>query len=113
LHRVLPQDNGQVHRHDILYSPNSSGGGRIDGQPASRVLLRLIFVDVGDLEVRRPLDGLEARSKREDSASIFLPMFAPSVLGRGVNIRSSPRNGLLVEAATDSIRVAQLCTGTP
>jgi hypothetical protein len=52
-------------------------------------LLRLIFIDDGDLEVRRPLDGLEARSKRGDSARIFLLMFASLVLGRGVGIRSS------------------------
>jgi hypothetical protein len=86
---VLPHDNKQVCCHDVPRCPNSPGGGRIDGQLASWVLLRLIFVDVGDLEVRRLLDGPEARSKHGDSTRILLPMFAPSVLGRGVGIRSS------------------------
>jgi hypothetical protein len=49
---VLPQNDGQVHHHDVLRCPSSPGGGCIDGQPASRVLLKLIFVDVGDLEIR-------------------------------------------------------------
>jgi hypothetical protein len=89
LHRVLPQDNGQVRYHDILRGPSSSGGDRIDGQPASRVLLRLIFVDVRDLEVRRPLNGPEKRSKCGNSVRILLSMFALSVLGRGVGTRSS------------------------
>jgi hypothetical protein len=68
---------------------SSPGGDHIYGQPASWILLRLIFVDVGDLEVRRPLDGPEARRKHEDSTRILLPMFAPSVPGRGVGTRSS------------------------
>ena len=115
LQHVLPLDNGQVRRHDVLRCPSSPGGGRIDGQPASRVLLRFIFVNVGDLEVRRPLDGPEARSKCGDSTRILLPMFAPSVPGRGAELGhlDRPRNGLLVEATTDSIRVARFRTGTP
>jgi hypothetical protein len=85
----LPQDNGQVHYHDILCCPSSPGRGRIDGQQASRVLLRLIFVDIGDLEVRRPLNGPETRSKCGDSARILLPMFVLPIPGRGVGTRSS------------------------
>jgi hypothetical protein len=65
------------------------GGGRIDDQPASWVLFRLIFVEVGDLEVRRQLNGPEMRSKRGDSACILLLLFTPSVSGRGVGTRSS------------------------
>jgi hypothetical protein len=57
LQRVLPQDNGQVRRHDILRRPSGSGGSRVDSQPAAWVLLRLVLVDIGDLEDGRPLDG--------------------------------------------------------
>jgi hypothetical protein len=49
---ILPEDDGQVRSHYIFRCPSGPGSGRIDGQPASRVLLRLIFVYVGDLEVR-------------------------------------------------------------
>jgi hypothetical protein len=42
-------------------------------------MLRLIFVDVGDLEIRRPLDGLEARGKRGDPARILLSMIMSSI----------------------------------
>jgi hypothetical protein len=89
LQRVLPQDNGQVRCHDILRCLRSPGGSCIDDQPAFRVLLRLVLVDVGDLEVRRPLDGSETGSKRGNSACILLLMFVPLVLGRGVGSRSS------------------------
>jgi hypothetical protein len=89
LQRVLPQDNGQVCRHHILCCPGGPGGSRVDGQPAARVLLGLVFVDVGDLEVERPLDGLETRSKREDSARVFQSAFVLSILGSGVGSMSS------------------------
>jgi hypothetical protein len=59
LQRVLPQDNGQVHRHDVFRCPSSSGDDHVDGLPAPWVLLGLVCVDVGDFEVRRLLDGLE------------------------------------------------------
>jgi hypothetical protein len=64
LQRVLPKDDGQVRGHHVLGRPSSSGDGGVDGQLASRILLRFIFVDVGDLEVRGPLNGLETWSKR-------------------------------------------------
>jgi hypothetical protein len=44
-----------------------------------------MLVDVGDLEVRGPLDGPETRSKRGYSTCVFLLMFMVSVLGRGVS----------------------------
>jgi hypothetical protein len=34
-------------------------------QPAARVLLGLIFVDVQNLEIRRPLDRSESRERAE------------------------------------------------
>jgi hypothetical protein len=110
LQRVLPQDNGQVRRHDVLRCPSSPGRGRIDSQPASWVLVRLIFVDVGDLEVRRPLNGPETRSKRRDSARILPPMFVPSVPGRGVGTRSSPPS--LERTTGRSCRRLNLCRTT-
>jgi hypothetical protein len=61
---ILPEDDRQVCGHHIFGCPSSSGGGGVDGQPASRILLRLVFVDVGDFEVRGPLNGLEAWSER-------------------------------------------------
>jgi hypothetical protein len=85
---VLPQNDGQLRRHDVLHCPSSLGGGCIDGQPAPRILLRLIFVDVGDLEIRRPLDGSEARGKHGDPACVLLSMIMSSIPGRGVSIRS-------------------------
>jgi hypothetical protein len=69
--------NGQVRRHDVLHCPSSPSDSRIDGQPASRVLLRLVLVDVGDLEVGRPLNGPETGSKRGNSARILLPVMEP------------------------------------
>jgi hypothetical protein len=56
LQRVLPQDNGQIHCHDVFRRPSGSTSGRVYDQPPTRVLLGFIFVDVGDLEVWRPLD---------------------------------------------------------
>jgi hypothetical protein len=53
------------------------------------VLLRLILVDVGDFEVRWPLDGPEMRSERRDPTYVFLSVFVVSVLGRGVDDVSS------------------------
>jgi hypothetical protein len=52
LQHVLPKDNRQVRDHHILGCPCGSGSGGVYGQPASRILLRFTFVDVGDLEVR-------------------------------------------------------------
>jgi hypothetical protein len=86
LQRILPQDNGQIRRHHVLRRP---GGGRVDGQPTTRVLLGLVLVDVGDLEVGGPLDGPEMRSKRGDSARVFLSAFVRSVPGRGAICVSS------------------------
>jgi hypothetical protein len=85
----MPKNDGQVCSHHVFSRPSGPGGGRIDGQPASRVLLRLILVDVGDLEVRGPLDGPETRSKRGYSTCVFLSTFMVSVLGRGVGDVSS------------------------
>ena len=90
---VLPYNNGQVCYHDILHCPSSPDGRCIDGQPASWILLRLIFVDVGDLETQRTLDGPEARSKHGDPARILLSMIMSSIPGRGVSIWS-PRPSL-------------------
>jgi hypothetical protein len=54
-----------------------------------RVLLRLVLVEVGDFEVRGPLDGPETRSEHGDSTCVFLSSFMVSVLGRGVGVVSS------------------------
>jgi hypothetical protein len=89
LQRVLPQDNGQVRCHHVLCFPGGLGGSHVDNQPVARVLLRLVLVDVGDLEVGRPLDGPETWSKCGKSTRILLPVFASLVLGRGVGNRSS------------------------
>jgi hypothetical protein len=72
-------------------APASQAG--IDSQPSSQVLLGLIFVDVGDLEIRGPLNGLEARGKRGDPIRILLSMITSSIPGRGVSVRS-PRPSL-------------------
>jgi hypothetical protein len=93
LQRVLPKDNRQVRGHYVLGCPSGSGSGGVDGQPASRILLRFIFVDVGDLEVRGPLNGPEAWSKRRYSTTVFLSLVMMSFPGRGVVVmgpRPSP-----------------------
>jgi hypothetical protein len=93
LQRVLSKDDRQVHSHHILGCPCRSGSGGVDGQPSSRILLRFIFVDVGDLEVRGPLNGPEAWSKRRYSTGVFLSSMIMSFLGRGVVVvvpRPSP-----------------------
>jgi hypothetical protein len=46
LHRILPENNGKVPCHDVLYHPSGPSGGRIDDQPSARIFLRLILVDV-------------------------------------------------------------------
>jgi hypothetical protein len=81
---VLPEDNGQVCGHYVFGCPNSSSGGGVDGQPASWILLRFIFVDIGYLEVRRPLNGPKAWSKCGHSTRVFLSSGMMSVPGRGV-----------------------------
>jgi hypothetical protein len=51
-------------------------------------MLRLIFVDVGDFEIRRPFDDPEARGKRGDPTRNLLSMIMSSIPRRGVSIRS-------------------------
>jgi hypothetical protein len=70
-------------------APAAQHGSHVDSQPAAQVLLRLILVDVGDLEVGKPLDGPETRSERGNSTRVLLSVFMSSVLGRGVGSRSS------------------------
>jgi hypothetical protein len=84
LQRILPEDDGQVCSHHIFSFPSGSGGGGIDGQPASRVLLRLVLVDVGDFEVRGPLNDPETWSEHQYSTCVLLLMMMMSVLGKGV-----------------------------
>jgi hypothetical protein len=72
-----------------LPSPQRTGRRLCNGQPAPRVLLGLVFVDVGDLEVGGPLDGPETRSKRGDPTCVFLSAFVRSVPGRGASSVSS------------------------
>jgi hypothetical protein len=93
LHCVLPEDNGQVCGHYVLGRPCSSSSGGVDGQPASWILLRFIFVDIGYLEVRGPLNGPKAWSKCRHSTHVFLLSGMMSVPGRGVVVmapRPSP-----------------------
>jgi hypothetical protein len=52
LQRVLPKDDRQVRGHHIFGRPSGSGDSGVDGQPASRILLGFIFVDIRDLEIR-------------------------------------------------------------
>jgi hypothetical protein len=84
LQRILPKDNGQIRSHHIISCPSGPGNGGIDDQPDSRVLLRLVLVDVGDLEVRGPLNGPETRGERRYSTRVLLSMIVVSVSGRGV-----------------------------
>jgi hypothetical protein len=93
LQRVLSEDNGQVRSHHVLGCPSSSGGGGVDGQPASRILLRFVFVDVGDFEIRRPLDGHDAWGKGRYSTHVLLSLMMMSLPGRGAVVvvpRPSP-----------------------
>jgi hypothetical protein len=39
LQRIMPKNNGQVRYHDVLHCLDGLGGGRINGQPAARILL--------------------------------------------------------------------------
>jgi hypothetical protein len=49
LQHVLPQDDGQLRHHYVFRRSSGPGDGEVDGQPATRVLLGLVLVDVGDL----------------------------------------------------------------
>ena len=89
LQHVLPQDNGQVRCHHVLCCSGGPNDSRVEGQPAARVLLGLVLVDVGDLEVGGPLDGPKTWSKREDPARVFLLVFVRSVPRRGAGSESS------------------------
>jgi hypothetical protein len=81
---ILSENDGQVRSHHVFSCPSGLGGDRIDGQPTSRVLLRLILVDVGDLEVRGPLNGPEMWSKCGYFTCVLLSTFIAPVLGRRV-----------------------------
>jgi hypothetical protein len=81
---ILPKDDRQVCGHHIFDCPNGSGGGGVDGQPASRILLRLVLVNVGDFEVRGPLNGPEAWSERRYSTRVLLSSMMMFIPGRGV-----------------------------
>jgi hypothetical protein len=83
---ALEQWASMLSRHPPL--PQQPGQRCIDGQPTPWVLLGLIFVDVGDFEIGRPLDGPEARGERGDPARILLSMIMSSISGRGASIRS-------------------------
>jgi hypothetical protein len=83
------ENDGHVRSHHFFGCPSSPSGGCIDGQPASWVLLGLIFVDVGDFEVWGPLNGPETQSKRGYSTCVLLSTFMVPVLGRGVTDVSS------------------------
>jgi hypothetical protein len=84
LQRILSEDDGQVCGHHIFSCSSGSGGDGVDDQPASRILLRLVFVDVGDFEVRGPLNGLETWGERRYSTHVLLSMMVTLVPGRGV-----------------------------
>jgi hypothetical protein len=63
-----------------LRLPQQLGGGGVDGQPASQILLRLVLGDVEDFEVRGPLNAPEAWSERRYSTCVLLSsmvMFIP------------------------------------
>jgi hypothetical protein len=67
-----------------LQLPQWPGSGGVDGQPTSRVLLRLVLVDVGDLEVMGPLNGPKTWSERRYPTHVLLPTMMMLVPGRGV-----------------------------
>jgi hypothetical protein len=90
---ILPKNDRQVCGHHVFGCPSSSSGGGVDGQPASRILLRLVLVDVGDFEVRGPLNGPKARSECRYSTCVLLSSMMMHFLGRGVVVvvpRPSP-----------------------
>jgi hypothetical protein len=90
---ILSEDDGQVCGHHIFGCPSGSGGGGVDGQPASWILLRLVLVDVGGFEVRGALNGPEAWSERRYSTRVLLSSMMMSIPGRGVVVvvpRPSP-----------------------
>jgi hypothetical protein len=65
---------------------------RVDDQPASRVFLGLVFINIGDFEVRRPLDGSKPRGEGGDPARFpfLLSMIVSLVPRRGASL-ISPR----------------------
>jgi hypothetical protein len=70
---ILPENDGQVRCHDVLYCSDSPCDSCIDGQLAIRMMLGLVLVDVRDLEVRRPLNHLESGERTETSHVLWPP----------------------------------------
>jgi hypothetical protein len=89
LQRVLPLDDGQICHNYVFCCPCGPGGGRVDGQPATWVLLGLVLINIRDLEVGGPLDGPEMWSKCRDFARVLLLAFMRLILGRGAGSMSS------------------------
>jgi hypothetical protein len=90
---ILPENDRQVCGHHVFGCPSGSGGGGVDSQPASRILLRLVLIDVGDFEVWGPLNGPKTRSECRYSTCVLLSSMMTPVLGRGVVVvvpRPSP-----------------------
>jgi hypothetical protein len=80
----------------------------MDSQPASRVLLRLVLIDVGDFEVWGPLNGPETRSERRYSTRVLQLMIVVSIRGGELPMccLDRPRVVPPVEAVADSTLVA-------
>jgi hypothetical protein len=83
---ILPENDRQVCGHHVFDCPSGSGGGGVDSQPASRILLRLVLIDIGDFEVWGPLNGPKARSECRYSTCVLLSSMMMPVLGRGVAV---------------------------
>jgi hypothetical protein len=81
---ILPEDDRQVCSHHVFGCPSGLGDGGVDRQPASQILFRLVHVDVGDFEVRGPLNGPEVWSECRYSTRVLLSSMMMFVPGRGV-----------------------------
>jgi hypothetical protein len=105
---ILPENDRQVCGHYVFGCPSGSGGGGVDSQPASRILLRLVLIDAGDFEVWGPLNGPKTRSECRYSTCVLLSsMITPVPGGELLSwFLDRPRVVPPVEAVADSVLVA-------
>jgi hypothetical protein len=72
--------------HHILHHPSDPGGHGVNDQPAARVLLCFIFVNIGDFEVWQPLHCSQLVGEGRDSKHRLRGLHVPPEHIRGAAV---------------------------